>query len=695
MSDDSDVDNVGYESLLRNINIGKDKKAQVRKNVHSIDVQDLLGSVKVQKKSLALAKLKVENDKKKSKKKNSALPVPLHRQERERLQGQVGYNELKKDLAIWTDIVQSNRLADQLSFPLHQEGVLSNDNAANRADSFRPKTDFEKELSDLVQTSKHNLNNDVVYTEAELEILKAMDLKEAKERLRRLQKHRVLISYKEAKFRYQKKIKSKGYHRLLKRQKRKQLIKEFDELLVRDPEAAREKLKQLETDRVLERGSLKHNAKSQFRMSVLRRAGKDPAAKKILEEHMRLGKELREKISMETDSESDSDSDEEADNKQSVADLIKSAALAAAKGDTESQLAFEEGNESEKRMKLFEMRAQKREKIAKLKADGTVEKVEKVENVFEENADWNPQNQPVESTSTTAAPTSDASAKKKKKTKKRKLNANEEEKAKPESTASVEDSSSTQPKVKGHVGDVDDIFEQAGEAIISKLRGKIKKGEPNEAATPPVEKKKKSVKEKEPAKEAEPDLVLDPRHFLKVETSDLNKVAADFDDQVTELEDDQSKLIAEAFKDEDVIGDFEKEKERTEEKEKPQDIDLNLQGWGSWAGPGMTARKQRRYIIKAADKKRKDRNKSAVIIKEKPDLPVHKLQPRELPFPYTSVEDYQKAISQPLGKDYNPVTVTKDLCKPAVVTQAGRSIRPMDKEEAIKKKIMEDDETLF
>ena len=40
------------------------------------------------------------------------------------------------------------------------------------------------------------------------------------------------------------------YHRILKRQKRKQLIKEFDDLMTRDPEAAREKLELLERDRV-------------------------------------------------------------------------------------------------------------------------------------------------------------------------------------------------------------------------------------------------------------------------------------------------------------------------------------------------------------------------------------------------------------------------------------------------------------
>lgn len=44
---------------------------------------------------------------------------------------------------------------------------------------------------------------------------------------------------------------SYSYHRHLKRQKRKKLIKEFEELAVKDPEAAKEKLEEIERQRIL------------------------------------------------------------------------------------------------------------------------------------------------------------------------------------------------------------------------------------------------------------------------------------------------------------------------------------------------------------------------------------------------------------------------------------------------------------
>lgn len=44
--------------------------------------------------------------------------------------------------------------------------------------SFQPKTEMEKEMAAVLNNSKHNLKNDTVYTQAELEIIKAMNLKE-------------------------------------------------------------------------------------------------------------------------------------------------------------------------------------------------------------------------------------------------------------------------------------------------------------------------------------------------------------------------------------------------------------------------------------------------------------------------------------------------------------------------------------
>lgn len=59
--------------------------------------------------------------------------------------------------------------------------------------------------------------------------------------------------------------------------------------------------------------------------------------------------------------------------------------------------------------------------------------------------------------------------------------------------------------------------------------------------------------------------------------------------------------MAAAFEDDDVIGDFEAEKSAVEEREKPKDLDLTLQGWGSWTGPGIASKKKDRRAFNVFD----------------------------------------------------------------------------------------------
>lgn len=42
----------------------------------------------------------------------------------------------------------------------------------------QPKTDFEKKMMEMWSGSKNNMTNDTIYTEAEMEIIRAMDVKE-------------------------------------------------------------------------------------------------------------------------------------------------------------------------------------------------------------------------------------------------------------------------------------------------------------------------------------------------------------------------------------------------------------------------------------------------------------------------------------------------------------------------------------
>ena len=51
---------------------------------------------------------------------------------------------------------------------------------------------------------------------------------------------------------------------------------------------------------------------------------------------------------------------------------------------------------------------------------------------------------------------------------------------------------------------------------------------------------------------------------------------------------DQSKAIAEAFAEDDVLAaDFKSEKRAAVDAERPKDLDTFLDGWGTWGGEGI------------------------------------------------------------------------------------------------------------
>ncbi|XGW19655.1 hypothetical protein V3C99_003470 [Haemonchus contortus] len=715
MSDD-EFDEAKHEKLLASV-LGRKEKAQIRKSAVKISSDVLINSVKQAKLSTAVAKKKLDQEKKEKKRVGASetVAVPVHRQASERIKGAVGFIELKNDLKVWNDVVKTNRLADQLSFPLGEERLLSTEKPADRAEAFKPKTDFEKKMMEMWNGSKNNMTNDTVYTKAELEIIRAMDVKEAKEKLNQMQKMRAMISYREAKYRYAAKIKSKRYHRILKRQKRKQLIKEFDDLLVRDPEAAKEKLLELENQRIIERGSLKHRARTKFQQDIVKYAGRDSRAKQVLEEHLRIGREFKEKVSMESESENEEEEEEEKKGKKmSVSEMIKSAALAAAKGDGAEGTSDSTMDAKEAQTALFELRAKKRRQLEAAKARAVEKTSSDPTPLFKQDNDWTIAT--TETTSTAESETDDKTKKKKKKKRKAQdcdeqpgvlgdsaaeakadvpapENPEGERKKGKKKKKSVKFDEITE-KSDCNTKDIDKLFDAAEERIVESIKEVAKKirEEEQQQLSPPKEEKKKKKKSKKRGEEENKneavDISLDPKNFLQVETTNLTKVSAEAMDRMDEFDEDQAHVIAEAFKDDDVIGDFEEDKMLVEKGERPKDVDLTLQGWGCWVGPGMTERKRRKqFVIKAREKRRKDKNRPGLIIKELDEKSISKLQPTSLPFPYTSVVDFETMVSQPIGKDWNPLGVVQDLCKPSVVTQGGRTIRPMDKEDVLAGKL--------
>ena len=49
----------------------------------------------------------------------------------------------------------------------------------------------------------------------------------------------------------------------------------------------------------------------------------------------------------------------------------------------------------------------------------------------------------------------------------------------------------------------------------------------------------------------------------------------------------------------------------------------------------------------------------------------------EIPYPFTSREQYERSLRQPIGGEWNTSQSVKDMTRPAVVVRAGTAVAPM------------------
>lgn len=111
----------------------------------------------------------------------------------------------------------------------------------------------------------------------------------------------------------------------------------------------------------------------------------------------------------------------------------------------------------------------------------------------------------------------------------------------------------------------------------------------------------------------------------------------------------------------------------------------NLEGWGSWAGEGVTKsraqiekeRKRREKKIEEIKKKRADGKKANVIINESRDRNFTKYLVDKLPHPFKNVGQFEQLMKTPIGKEWNSISDFKKLIQPDVLVKAGKIIKPL------------------
>lgn len=299
------------------------------------------------------------------------------------------------------------------------------------------------------------------------------------ERSRELRQLRIKESQKSIKSRHQNKIKSKKYHRILKKEKMRQQIKEFELLQKTDPEAALRKIEQLDRSRVEERGLLRHRNTGTWAKNLQVRAKYDKEARKDLSEQIAISRALTVKKNV------DESDDEESDNATMI--------------------------------------------------------VEK-DDPFNLYLGFKKQNQ----------------------------RANEDE------------------ELNGDDIDSENLQSKRIMTTINSLASNSKRGwtETDNEIAP-----------KHESKNINPDDIahVKSQHLF---TALPNTIYSNYDDGFNEYDedyhfDDKKMTIAEAFEDDDVVTEFQREKDEEAKKNTPEEIDLSLPGWGSWGGNGINTTKQK------------------------------------------------------------------------------------------------------
>lgn len=245
-----------------------------------------------------------------------ALEKPLDKNKADQLERKAAYNLVNKEVSKWDPIVDKNRRAKQLKFPLDQEADTLPSAAEYLAD-LEAHNDLEQAVKDIIDKNSIKVPTTEQISEAERKYEKAIGTDEAQERHRELQRMRVLLGSYAAKMRRQKAIKSKSYRKILKRERLRNHMKKVET----DKDALMDEIERLHRLRAQERASLRHKNLGKWAKHAKFRAKYDEDARRAMMEQIGIAeKNLERPNPVSDDSDEIDDSAGESETEQSEDD---------------------------------------------------------------------------------------------------------------------------------------------------------------------------------------------------------------------------------------------------------------------------------------------------------------------------------------------------------------------------------------
>lgn len=666
----------------------------------TLSVDDLIAGLGDARAKLGPARKSLEKMSKRSAPLQAPLPGPIQ----ERQERKAAYDVSKKDIQKWMPLVKSHREAPTLRLTADKDAVPRMNSIAAISSKHDPETKMESEVAALLEAA--GASSAAAVTESEDALaMKMLSPEEAKARKDQLARMRALLFYHEVKAKRLKKIKSKEYRRKLKRsRKRKQ--EELEEMTLMDEDEIRQQREEAEYERAKERLTLKHKNTSRFIRRAIKRGSShapDESTREVIAEQLRIGEEIRKRVNNVPGSRSSSDegssSDEESDEERERARSMKIKAMA-------DEIVEDEGPGAE--TGLFSLPFMKRALDKKHQAARDEAHIvlngEAVDSTKRGRSKFGLQANPstVENVNDSPDSSSDEDEDIEAKAKRlsdhlagRRVKQNtdkdiiklvdENTKDGIEVDAEVVWSKETQVSIAGvSVGHSladkkHTTQESAKESDFiayksfqgSKVGYVYTKGSKGIGYY-----KEKNVKHKDAMQNKQEASNPQPRSNYVDEQDGLQPLNGNAVSQ--------EELIKKAFAGDDVVEEFRKSKKEEIDGELPkEELPGELPGWGTWGSQTkepkwlQQAKQKAESRRKQAERSRKDSNLQYVVISEKWDTRSAKYKTPSVPYPFDSKETYERAMRQPLGRDFNTVESFKNLTRPSIIKDNGVIIQPL------------------
>jgi len=605
----------------------------------------------------------------------------------ERVTRRVSYAEKAQDVEKWSGSIGANRSAETLDLRDKSRSVKLS--SAAMVSKFTPTTDMEKEITRLLEGSGAKDDRAVAAAEErELETECGLTAEQVRAKQGELAKMRALLFYEQQKHRRVSKIKSKAYHRIRNRQKRRREGEDGEGHLGElDPEAAAEAEEKEAVKRMRERASLKHKNTSKWAKQQLKAGNLDVSARKALGDQLRLGDELRKRAdrparasgdgSSDEDSDSDSDSSADEDNRKALA-ATEALILGMDQEANEENVGGAGGGPLGRQtkpvakgkglagMKFMTKAAAQQRASARSEAEALLVALAADTEQLSSGEESPEETGPAKADEAAAAPAMLG--------------------------GTFEVARRSMPKKLAISGSIDVAPTPAARAHMPVPPEPVAESNPwlDPTAGRPS---KRRAKENEAAdsglldtQRAAADALKDTEHKPRLLGGEPGASKAQGLSQAV--------LVARAFAAPDFAVEFANEQALAEERAKARQEVPESDGWGSWAGLGSApaappppSGKRKREGDRGDGGSASAAGKGGPAAKAKP-LPTAvvstkrvkgqaKLKVAEVPYPFTSREQYERSLAVPVGKEWNAMRAARGFARPAVITDAGRAIAPI------------------